>query len=142
MECSAFEEPDRFNGDAWRQLDGDALFADGLDRLQPAVKGVGVGVVEKVNGVSGARLPAEHFNEARTVDGDGGFIVRKPANGVVEKAQEIAMASKPEGAFDVAGRATRGGCCRTRAARPLAPVCGRGAVRPAPEDSARSRERR
>ena len=74
-----------------------------IHRPQPAMMGVGIGVVEQVNGISGFCLPTEQLDQAISVDAHDALIVREPVNGVVHEAEQIAVAGEPIRAFDVAG---------------------------------------
>ncbi len=73
----------------------------GVDRLHPAVVRVGVGVIEKVDGVAGGGRPCEEFDETFTVDMDDTLIAGDPADSVVQEPEEIAVAGEPVSMLNV-----------------------------------------
>src|SRR2546429_7072921 len=63
-----------------------------------------VGVIYQVLSVTWGRLPREHLEESATLDMYNAFIPTDPADGIVQKAKQIAVPGEPKGAFDVCGK--------------------------------------
>src|SRR2546429_6220956 len=63
-----------------------------------------VGVIHQVHSVTWGRLPREHLEESATLDMYNAFIPTDPADGIVQKAKQIAVPGEPKGAFDVCGK--------------------------------------
>jgi hypothetical protein len=97
------QELDGLYLDSCGQPHADGLRAERIDRLQPTMVGVGVGVVEHVHRVAGGRLPGKNLDEAFALDVDNFLVASNPADRVVQEPQEVAMASEPPGALDVSG---------------------------------------
>ena len=103
---------DGFHAHTWRQLHPDGLRAERVDRLHPSMVGVGIGVVEQVNGISGGGLPTEHLDEAFTFNVNDALVAGDPADGVVQQSQQIAVAGEPVASLDVSGEVGRtAGAC-------------------------------
>jgi hypothetical protein len=62
---------------------------------------IGVGVVEKVDGVAGVGLPCEEFDETFALDVDDALVAGDPADSVVQEPEEIAVAGEPVSTLNV-----------------------------------------
>ena len=122
------------------QRHADGLWTQRIDRAQPAMVGIRVGVVEQVDGIARSSLPGEDLEESIAFNVDDGFIVGDPADGVVQQAQQIAVTGEPEGAFDVSRKVGEAaGADFAQHDGWLIGVRGRR-DRPIPEDNSRSQE--
>ena len=93
----------RSNVHAGGQLHPHLLRTERIHRAHPSMLRIRVGVVQQMDGVSRRGLPCEHLDESVAIDLDNGFVEGDPAQRVVQKAQQVAVAGEPEGALDVSG---------------------------------------